>query len=145
MWIEMIMHMSGTRANGEKYPPGFTPFEVDDWEGEHLIRGGMAREVAAPQASQETAGDGRDWGGSRSPKRSVTVPPAAPAPPAPVSQPSATAAGPAQEAPAPVGTPPAPSDPKQAWIDYAVAQGMDADAASRMTKADLQSRYGPRL
>lgn len=134
----MVMHMSGTRANGDRYPPGWTPFQVEDWEGQHLIRGGMAREVATP-----------DW--------AVPVPPAPepePAPPAPRSEPSSTAAGPADPEPElapvvelapPAAPPPAPSDPKQAWVDYAVTQGMDADAASRMTKADLQSRFGPRL
>lgn len=142
MWIEMVMHMSGTRANGEKYPPGWTPFQVEDWEGEHLIRGGMAREapvpdwaVPKPPAQDGPKADkGRDWGGS-------------PAPQVPASEPSPTAAGP-QPDPAsvmPAAAPPAPGDPKQAWVNYAVTQGMSADDAARMTKADLQSRFGPRL
>ncbi len=130
MWIEMVMHMSGTRANGDRYPPAFAPYEVADWEGEHLIRGGMARAVATPE-----------W--------------AVPKPPAPVKSavaPKAVAPDPASalapeaEPAAPVaGEAPAPGDPKQAWVDYAVTQGMAADDASRMTKADLQSRFGPRL
>lgn len=152
MWIETMMHMSGTRANGEKYPPGWTPFEVADWEGEQLIRGGMARQVAMP-----------DWAKPRPPKQSPPPAPervqAAPELPVPRSEPSLTAAGPlTAEAPAetPVaaepepgqeqaGPAPAPSDPKQAWVDYAITRGMDADAAARMTKVDLQSRFGPRL
>lgn len=40
---------------------------------------------------------------------------------------------------------PAPSAPKQAWIDYAVTQGADVHEASAMTKVDLMSRYGGRL
>lgn len=146
MWIEMVMHMSGTRANGEKYPPGWTPFEVADWEGEHLVKGGMARPVAPPA--------------TRAPAPPAPPAPAAPAPqpaapelPVPKSEPSLTAAGPAApaaepEAPAaqePDIPRPSPSDPKQSWIDYAIARGMDWDTASRMTKADLQSRFGGRL
>jgi hypothetical protein len=41
--------------------------------------------------------------------------------------------------------PPAPSGPKQSWVDYAVSQGATADEAAAMTKADLMSRYGGRL
>lgn len=146
MWIEMVMHMSGTRANGDKYPPGWTPFEVADWEGEHLIRGGMARQVDVP-----------DWARPKPPApaqpvKSVTAPKTVPDPasvPPPAEPPAHVQVDqPGQPslagnlAPVP---PPAPSDPKQAWVDYAVTQGMAADDASRMTKADLQSRFGPRL
>jgi hypothetical protein len=137
MWIETVMHMSGTRANGDKYPPGFTPFEVADWEGEHLIRGGMARAVATPE-----------WAVPKPPaplpEKPVTVPGPVmqePDPAPPAYQPD----DPEPELAAPAGLPPAPGDPKQAWVDYAVTQGMPADDASRMTKADLQSRFGPRL
>lgn len=134
----MIMHMSGTRANGEKYPPGFTPFRVEDWEGEHLIRGGMARQAAPPKltppAQEPHKAAGRDWGAGDAP--------AAPAAPDPVPGPAPAA----PLAPAdPQARPPAPGDPKQAWIDYAVARGMDEAKAAQMTKADLQSRFGPRL
>lgn len=135
MWIETVMHMSGTRANGEKYPPGFTPFEVEDWEGSHLVRGGIAREVPAPdwaaaRPQEPRPAAGRDWGRSRDPEPS----PPAPEPPAAAQAPDG-----------PQAAPPAPADPKQAWVDYAVTRGMDADEASRMTKADLQSRFGPRM
>lgn len=46
---------------------------------------------------------------------------------------------------APVAETPAPGDPKQAWVDYAVASGAGPDEAAAMTKADLMSRYGGRL
>lgn len=136
----MVMHMSGTRANGEKYPPGWTAFEVADWEGEHLIRGGCAREVAAPAPPP-------------APVPPAPEPPAAPEPapapsfasePAPAPEPEAAP----EPAPEPAGDSapaPAPNAPKQAWVDYAISQGLDWDTASRMTKADLQSRFGPRL
>lgn len=32
---------------------------------------------------------------------------------------------------------PAQADPKDAWVDYAVTQGIDRDEAEAMTKADL--------
>jgi len=40
---------------------------------------------------------------------------------------------------------PLPADPKQAWVDYAIAQGEDPDVAPRLTKADIMSKYGGRL
>jgi hypothetical protein len=140
MWIEMVMHMSGTRANGEKYPPGWTAFEVADWEGEHLIRGGMARQVPVPE-----------WAVPKSPAplksahapRTVMPEPEPEQEPVPP-DPEPLLASVVPLAP-PAGLPPAPGDPKQAWVDYAVTQGMAPEDATRMTKADLQSRFGPRL
>jgi hypothetical protein len=129
MWIQTVMHMSGTRANGEKYPPGWTPFEVEDWEGEHLVRGGMAMEVGPPP---------------KPPRKPVALP--APEPVREAS-PAAGALPPAGDDGPPAGQqpPPAPADPKQAWVDYAISQGMSPDMAAKMTKTDLQSRYGPRM
>lgn len=160
MWIELINGMSGTRANGDRYPPMFTPFQVADWEGENLVRAEVARRVAAPAIvppeplpvpahamppeparapAQEPA---QDTGRSFTPEDAQE-----PAPePAYVdaresAQESAweTAPGPAQS------RRPVAADPKQAWIDHAISQGADPDTAARMTKADLQSRYGSRL
>lgn len=34
------------------------------------------------------------------------------------------------------------SDKKQAWIDYAVTQGLDEDEASSLTKDELVERFG---
>lgn len=136
MWIEMVMHMSGTRANGDKYPPGWTAFEIADWEGEHLIRGGCARQVPVPE-----------WAVPKPPapvKSAVAPETVAPARQPELPQEPAPEAGP-ESAPAPEAGRPSPADPKQAWVDYAIAQGLDWDTASRMTKADLQSRYGGRL
>ena len=45
----------------------------------------------------------------------------------------------------PVVLRPLPADPKQAWVDYAIAQGEDPDVAPRLTKADIMSKYGGRL
>lgn len=40
-------------------------------------------------------------------------------------------------------TPPAPSAPKTAWVEHAVAQGADEAAAAAMTKAALIEAHGP--
>ena len=37
---------------------------------------------------------------------------------------------------------PATSAPKAEWIDYAVSQGMDRDAAESQTKAELVDQFG---
>ena len=68
--------------------------------------------------------------------------PTAPAP--------ATEAGPGDE-PAADSQPPPADDPlgvplksanKATWVDFAVSQGMDADAAKAMTKPDLVEQFG---
>lgn len=38
--------------------------------------------------------------------------------------------------------PPAHSDLKAAWVDYAVSQGMEESDAAAMTKANLVERFG---
>jgi hypothetical protein len=40
---------------------------------------------------------------------------------------------------------PKPADPKQAWVDYAMAHGETEDEANMQTKAQLMSKYGGRL
>lgn len=41
-----------------------------------------------------------------------------------------------------VPTPPAKSDSKAAWVDYAETQGADPEQAEESTKADLIADYG---
>jgi len=36
---------------------------------------------------------------------------------------------------------PAAGEPKSAWVDYAVSQGVVREEAERLTKADLLDRY----
>ena len=43
--------------------------------------------------------------------------------------------------PAPAARP-KPYDPKQRWVDYAVAQGAPRDVAESLTKRELIGRYG---
>lgn len=138
----------GGRLDHRPWPPAGTEIDVADDVGQGLIEGGHAVNASVrPEA-----------------------PPRLPAPVV-ISEPAQTAAGPviSQEiaaAPEPEpeprwqdefggsdppepepepAEPPAPGDPKAAWIDYAVSQGADRDVATAMTKADLMSRYGGRL
>lgn len=142
----MRIHISGGRHDDRPWPPAGGEIDVPDLEGHDLIRAGHAVFV-------------RD-----------SVPPPALEPAAPlVSEPSETAAGPTlqewddrilaamkREVPIPEDQEaldaepeevllPAPSAPKQDWIEYAVSQGADPEMAARMTKVDLMSRYGGRL
>jgi hypothetical protein len=135
-WVVAMVHqMSGGRYDDRQWPPPGFEFEVPDWEGEGLVRSNSAVKI------RELPDD-----------RPVYV-----TPPAPVSLPSETAAGPVLPEPSPEDAspgpaapggdpePPKPSDPKQDWMDYAVTQGMTEDEAGAQTKADLMSRFGGRL
>jgi hypothetical protein len=141
--VAMVQQQSGGRWDDRPWPPPGVEFEVSAEEGAGLVRSHTAVKI------RELKADRPEY---------VT-------PPAPVSLPSETAAGPVPPDPAPeadaspgpaapsdgVGDvqdeaePPKPGDPKQAWIDWAVGQGMDGERAGAMSKADLMSRYGGRL
>lgn len=63
MLIRMRWQMSGGRHDGRPWPPGGIDFDVPRWEGEDLIRGGMAdpadaesRKIAEGLAEQPTPG-----------------------------------------------------------------------------------------
>jgi len=151
MWIAMLHGVSGGRADGRDWPPPGVSIEVPWGEGVDLLNGGHAIQAEPPAVRVAP------W--------ALTPPSPPPPPPAPytppaepaatmVSEPAFTAAGPVPAAPAPEPEPepepeevssPAPGDPKQAWIEYAVSQGAKPDVAAAMTKVDLMSRYGGRL
>ena len=147
MRIRMLIAISGGRADDRAWPPAGAEIDVPDGEGNDLLRGGHAVYV-----------------GPSAPPSLPPVPPPLPPLPVPpepaalVSEPAATAAGPVVPEPAapepePAAEPelpvaPGPADPKNAWIEYAVSKAKtpaEADAAARMSKADLMSRYGGRL
>jgi hypothetical protein len=160
MWIRLTAAMSGTRANGDRYPPPWTAFLVEDWEGENLVhKGGIAQQVMAPPI---VAPPPMPVPEHALPPASATAEPLAaravvPPPPPPPDLGRAftpqdarapePAPPPAPTAPRPPRSPvpPAPGEPKQAWVDHAIVRGEDADVAARMTKADLQAKYGSRL
>lgn len=137
MIIAMTLSMSGGRYDDRQWPGPGVPFEVPDWEGEGLVRDHNAVKIAD----------------SARPARGHA------AVPAPVPLPAETAAGPVTPEPPPgpgpepvpppepepEPEPPSQSDPKQAWIAWAVSQGEDEAAAAGMTKADLMSKHGGRL
>ena len=128
MIVQMVFQMSGGRYDDRNWPVPWVNFEVPDEEGRGLIACHAAVEV--PQ--------------------NAPVPPAAPvvkrvtAPaPAPVAvvedKPASTAVEPPQK------SQPSPTDPKQAWVDYAVTMGVSRAEAEDKTKAQLQAAYGGRL
>jgi hypothetical protein len=165
MIIAMTISMSGGRWDDRPWPGIGIPFEVPDEEGEGLIRWHHAVKIAdspepvkehvtapAPVSLPAETAAGPVPEALPAVEETPPVVKAAPdhewySPPDAVADEEPDPESPAavqDEVPA-VAEPPKPADPKQAWIDYAVVQGLDADAASAMTKADLMSRFGGRL
>lgn len=103
MLIAMHVKVSGGRGDGTDWPDAGLPFEVDDEEGQQLVRAGLAYPVARP----------------------VVPPPQAPA------GEGKPGTGPAE--------PPSSRAPKAAWVEHAVAQGMDRAEAEAMAKGDLMA------
>lgn len=142
MIIQMVYQMSGGRYDDRQWAPPGVDFEVPDEEGDGLVRAAAAIFVRASAPAP-------------SPPASAT--------PAPVSEPSATAAGPVagegaygipqslaatgpEAGPVPEEAPePKPADPKAVWVDYAVSQGAGRSDAESLTKAQLMQAYGGRL
>ena len=138
MRIRMVIGISGGRHDGRPWPPPGHEIDVQDHEGQDLIRAHHAVYVGPSEP-----------------------PPVPPPVERIISEPSSTGAGPAPEVtnvvvhpsgPPDAETPqaeelpvPRPSDPKQSWVDYAISQGATEDQAASMTKNDLMSRYGGRL
>lgn len=128
MIIQMIYQMSGGRYDDRSWPLPWHDFEVPDEEGRGLIRAGAAMEVvgnvnpAAPEPEPVP----------------VKAAPAAPSAPAPAPAPMAKTA--IAEVPQPL-----PSDPKAAWVEYAVSRGVSQTEAESMTKAQLQAEHGGRM
>lgn len=118
MWIAMLEGMSGHRAGGDLWPARGVPLQVDDWEGEHLVRAQLAVRIEPPEGT------------------------VSPTLPSVVDLPPKSAPLPAPDEDAPV---PGPSDTKGAWAAYAVSQGASQQEAESLTKSQLQSAYGGRL
>ena len=167
-WVRMAETLSGGGPGGRDWRdfPAGASLEVEDWEAEDLIRirlavpdpeGGKGVTAAPEPGAAAPAAESEPGAGApaAAPEDGTGVSPLAQA--SPLAEVSGTAAGvlPAPEPePLPVKLPPPeppvvlrplPADPKQAWVDYAIAQGEDPDVAPRLTKADIMSKYGGRL
>lgn len=164
--VKMLAWISGGRHDGREWPPAGETIEVPDWEATDLIRAGVAlpgATQAAPSPPPEPAEPEPasvpepvpelDPGQLVSPADTAA---GASAPPAGdqeetgqtaegATEPAIPEAEPSEAADETPAVAPAPSAPKQAWIEYAVSRGADEDTARSMTKADLMSRYGGRL
>jgi hypothetical protein len=175
MLVKMLIGISGGRHDGRQWPPAGWVLDIPDWEARDLVRSGFALNADPPPAQAAlkqdwvdyAVGQGEDPAQAADMTKAELIEEAAAPPagePANVSLPAHTAAGPVAPESLPVpetsagagdpdtgrgasaeANPPAPADPKTAWIDYAVSQGAKADAAAGMTKADLMSRYGGRI
>lgn len=159
--VRMLVGVSGSRHDGRPWPPVDGEIEVPGWEADDLIAGGNAvpagRRVKEKDAGWEPPGttlttrpgdpETEDIPDAQAPVAEVAAVPDPAAPRDPEDEHDrleAVADGTEQPEYRPPAVP-APSEPKQAWIDYAVACGAEQDKAAAMTKADLMSRYGGRL
>lgn len=122
MWVQMLEGISGGRPGGGAWPPRGYLLEVEDWEGDDLIRKQLAtpasgpEPVAAPAPSAETPAIAEE---SEKPATPVVSDPDVPEP--------------------------SPADMKAVWVAYAVSQGANQAEAESLTKTQLQSAYGGRL
>ena len=120
--VQMLQHISGGRADGTEWPHLGEILECGEDEARHLVSGGNARWAVEPGAEERAVmpADG--------PELAAAVP-------------ADDSAG--DEPPEPEnGAQPLVRDPKQAWVDHAVAAGASPDEAAAMTKADLIEKYG---
>ena len=169
MRVQMLVTISGGRADGSAWPEAGSELDLGDQEGADLCRARLARPVAVPVAPAETtdgpSGDvetrsaGGGGGGGTPAETHLVVSPgtsrsgnigdsgesAAAAPPdgAPALPPQDHPAGPPQDAQPAAVERPAVNAPKVDWVAHAVSQGHDSDAAAAMTKAELLAQYGP--
>lgn len=133
MIVQMIVQMSGGRYDDRQWPLPWHDFEVPDDEGRGLIRCGAAMEVVGavrPESAVPAA---------------VPAVMAEPEPAVPAAMAEPESALTPEPAVVKELAPPAPGDPKAAWVDYAVSQGTARAEAEDMTKAQLQAVYGGRL
>lgn len=145
MWVQMLEFISGGRPDGTSWPSVGATFEVEDWEGQSLIRGQLARRVVNPNPSPPPAAHVAP--ASDKPEAAeVPEPEVVPAQPEPAT--AAAEASPVETLVAQTASenpPPAPADPKAAWVAYAVSRGTSPEEAAGLTKAQLQSAFGGRL
>jgi hypothetical protein len=119
MIVQMLVHISGGRYDGQQWPMPGVSFEVPDEEGEALVRDRNALFVA----------------NSKSAEKSEPEPE-----PEPEEEPAPKSSDSEEEV-----LEPAPSDTKGEWVAYAVSRGANQSEAESLTKAQLQSAYGGRL
>jgi hypothetical protein len=143
--VRMIVGVSGYRHDGGKWPPAGTEITVPDWEADDLILGQNA--VPCEQDDDEAVTPDPVVSDPRPPSQVESEAAAVREPELPAKAGATVQAGDEDDGGSEpeIAEAPGPGDPKQAWIDYAVASGADVHQAGAMTKADLMSRYGGRL
>ena len=121
--VQMLLSITGGRPDNTEWPAAGQILDCGDGEARHLVDGGMARwapgeeRAVMPPSGAGQAGDapGAD--------------PAAGEPPGPENGSESDGK-------------PLVRDPKQAWVDHAVAGGATPEEAAGMTKADLIEKFG---
>ncbi len=121
--VRMTEHISGGRGDGTEWPAKHGFLVCGQQEAEDLVRAKLATDAMplpggqqdADSGSQPSGDDGEGDGGSG---------------------PENGSEGTGEDGK------PLVRDPKQAWVDHAVAQGADPETAAAMTKADLIAQYG---
>ena len=118
--VQMLQHISGGRGDGTEWPHIGEPLDCGEDEARRLVSGGNARwwpdeeRAVMPAERAELAAEGLMTPGA------------------------GDGEGPGPEN----GSQPLVRDPKDAWIEHAVASGATAEEAAAMTKADLIGKYG---
>src|SRR5260370_30990013 len=100
MIVQMTLNMSGSRYDDRPWPPAWTDFEVPPWEGDGLIRAGMAKFIRMAAKEAPLRGPDAETATVSVPAETAAGPPR-PRPRRP--HPGTGAAG-----PAPPADPPAP-------------------------------------
>ncbi len=116
--VQMLATISGSHASGQPWPVAGEITELDDWEAEHLIRGGMARHAGDVPPEPEVEPQETEVAAE-------TEPEPAPSGEVPTSAPKAIQA-------------------KADWVAWAVVNGLPEDDANQLTKAELMERFGAR-
>jgi hypothetical protein len=147
MTIQMTTAMSGGRIDDRPWPPPFTDFEVVYWEGQNLVRAGVAFEATDRTPPSQQPGFGQGASDPEPEGQQPQEPVVLETGPVTVvdHEPGPGEAQVVEEPAHPGPERPQPADPKQAWVDYAIAQGIPPDMANAWTKQRLMAEFGGRL
>jgi len=132
--VIMRFSISGGRHDGREWPPAGEELVLGKTEADDLVRGNMA--YPHPDGYEVAAHAAPPSGPADSPPSPEPAPGAGP--------PEARYEAAPEPAPEPPSVAPVAYAPKQAWVDWAMAQGATEDEANMMTKAQLMEAYGDR-
>lgn len=126
--VQMLIQVTGGHASGEEWPPPGGFLDTDDREARELVAGGIARPAPDEERAVMPPGD------AEKPQDGAEAPDAGEG--APDAEDGSEDDG--DDDP----SKPRVRDPKETWEAHAVSQGVTAEDAAAMTKADLIATYG---